>query len=121
MKAEEIRHLLIEGGSLNLEPVLHVDDLSMAIAELDSTKYGPVLREVREEVERDLSVLEKALDRHIITRMNELVRFYPLSIATPISYALKKEAEVRKLKAIAKLIEDGARPEVIKGIVGEEV
>lgn len=121
MKAEEIRRLLIEGGSLNLEPVLHVDDLSMAIAELDSTKYGPVLREVREEVERDLSVLEKALDRHIITRMNELVRFYPLSIATPISYALKKEAEVRKLKAIAKLIEDGARPEVIKGIVGEEV
>ena len=120
MKAEEIRPLLLEGGSVNLEPVLHVDDLGMAIAELDSTKYGPILREVREDVERDLSVLERALDRHIIDRMNELVRFYPLSIATPISYALKKEAEVRKLKAIAKLIEDGVMPEVIKGLVGEE-
>ncbi len=119
MKADEIRSLLLKGGSVKLESVLHVEDLSMAIAELDSTQYGPLIREVREEVERDLSALERAFDGYMIRRMSELVRFYPLSIATPLSYALKKEAEVRKLKAIAKLIEDGVRPEMIKELTGE--
>jgi len=119
MSAEEIRPLLLEGGSINLEPMLHVDDLSMAIAELDSTRYGPVVRNVREELERDLGVLDRALDRYIIEKLGELVRFYPLSMATPVVYALKKEAEVKKLKAIAKLIEDGVEPERIKQLVGE--
>jgi len=119
MKAEEIRSLLLEGGSVNLEPILHVEDFGMAIAELDSTKYGAIIREVREDVERDLSVLERAFDNYVLKRMNELVRFYPLSIATPLYYAIKKEAEVKKLKAIAKLIEDGVRPETIKELVGE--
>ncbi len=119
MPAEAIKPLVIPGGTIKLEPLMHVDDLSMALAELDSTKYGRVIRDVREEVERDLSVLEKALERHILERINELNRFYPLSVAAPISYILQKEREVRKLRAIAKLIEDGVHPEKIKTMVGE--
>jgi V/A-type H+-transporting ATPase subunit C len=119
MSAEEIRPMLIPGGSVKLDPLLHVDDLSMALAELDSTKYGPVIREVREEVERDLGVLERALERHIIERLNELNRFYPLSVAAPLSYILQKEREVRKLRAIAKLISDGLPPERIKELAGD--
>jgi len=119
MSAEEIRPMLIPGGSVKLDPLLHVDDLSMALAELDSTKYGPVIREVREEVERDLGVLERALERHIIERLNELNRFYPLSVAAPLSYILQKEREVRRLRAVAKLISDGLPPERIKELAGD--
>ena len=118
MSAELIRPMLIPGGSVKLDPLLHVDDLSMALAELDTTRYGAVIREVREEVERDLGVLERALERHIIERMNELNRFYPLSVATPLAYILQKEREVRKLRAIAKLISDGLPPERIKELAG---
>ncbi|NJE42990.1 V-type ATP synthase subunit C [Thermococcus sp. GR6] len=119
MGAEEIKPLIIPGGTIKLDSILHVDDLSMALAELDSTRYGAVIRDVREEVERDLSVLERALDRHIRERMNELTRFYPLSVATSLSYILQKEREVRKLRAIAKLIDDGVEPERIKEFVGD--
>lgn len=121
MSAEEIKPLLIPGGRLgrSLEAILHVDDLSMALAELDSTSYGKVIRDVRDEVEKDLSVLERTLERHIRERMNELTRFYPLSVATPLSYILQKESEVKKLRAIAKLIDDGLKPEMIKEIVGD--
>ncbi len=119
LSAEEIKPMLIQGGSVRLDPLLHVDDLSMALAELDSTKYGPVIRDVREEVERDLGVLEKTLDGYILERMNELNRFYPLSVAAPLGYILQKEREVRKLRAIAKLISDGLRPERIKELAGD--
>ncbi|ASJ06295.1 V-type ATP synthase subunit C [Thermococcus pacificus] len=119
MSAEEIEPMLIPGGSVRLDPLLHIDDLSMALAELDSTKYGQVIRGVREEVERDLGVLEKALDGYILERMNELNRFYPLSVAVPLGYILQKEREVRKLRAIAKLISDGIPPERIKELAGD--
>ncbi|WP_297501007.1 V-type ATP synthase subunit C [Thermococcus sp.] len=119
MSADEIQTFLIPGGTVNLEPAIHVDSLDMALAELDSTKYGPVIRSVREEIEKDLSVLERALEDHIIERVAELDRFYPLSIATPLLYILKKEREVRKLRAMAKLIGDGLNPEEIKHVVGE--
>ncbi len=119
LSAEEIRPMLIPGGSVKLDPLLHVEDLSMALAELDSTKYGPVIRDVREEVEKDLGVLERVLEEHIIERMNELNRFYPLSVATPLGYVLQKEREVRKLRAIAKLISDGLPPERIKELAGD--
>ena len=118
MSAEEIKPLLITGGSLKLDPMLHVEDLGMALAELDGTKYGSVVRDVREEIEKDLSVLEKALEDHIVARMNELTRFYPLSVATPLNYIVRKDREVRKLRAIAKLISDGMPADRIKGILG---
>jgi len=119
LSAEEIRPMLIPGGTVNLEPLLHVEDLGMALAELDSTKYGAVIRDVRERVEGDLSVLERAIESYISERMSELDRFYPLSVATPLSYILKKEAEIRRLRAIAKLIDDGVKPERIKELLGE--
>ncbi|ASI99188.1 V-type ATP synthase subunit C [Thermococcus celer] len=119
MSAEELRSLIIPGGSVKLDPLLHVEDLSMALAELDSTRYGKVIRDVREEVERDLSVLERTLEDYILRRMKELARFYPLSVATPLGYILQKEREVRKLGAMAKLIEDGVHPERIKELVGD--
>lgn len=122
LKAEVIRPSLIPGGTLNrktLDTLLNVDDLGMALAELDSTKYGGVIRNVREEVERDLSILDRELERYIRQRISELTRFYPLSVAAPLNFILRKEAEVKKLKAIAKLIEDGIPPERIKDIVGE--
>ncbi len=119
LSAEEIRPMLIPGGSVKLDPLLHVEDLGMALAELDSTRYGPVIRDVREEVERDLGVLERALEGYIIERMNELNRFYPLSVATPLGYVLQKGREVKKLRAIAKLISDGLPPERIKELAGD--
>ncbi|WP_297418631.1 V-type ATP synthase subunit C [Thermococcus sp.] len=119
LPAEEIRPMLIPGGSIKLESLLHVEDLGMALAELDSTKYGPVIRDVREEVERDLGVLEKVLNGYMLKRMNELNRFYPLSVAAPLVYILQKEREVKKLRAIAKLISDGLQPERIKELVGD--
>ncbi|WP_297467931.1 V-type ATP synthase subunit C [Thermococcus sp.] len=119
LSAEEIKPMLIPGGTVKLDSLLHVDSFDMALAELDSTKYGPVIRDVREEIEKDLSVLERALNDYIIERISELERFYPLSIATPLSYILRKEREMRKLRAIAKLIENGVKPERIKELVGE--
>lgn len=120
LPGEAIKPHLIPGGSVKLDPALNVDDLGMALAELDSTKYGKVLRDVRERAENDLSVVENALWEHLLRRMGELTRFYPLSVATPLAYIMKKEREVRKLKAVAKLIADGVEPERIKAIIGEE-
>ncbi|MBO8174058.1 MAG: V-type ATP synthase subunit C [Thermococcus sp.] len=121
--ADKIRPFLIPGGSLNqriLDTLMHVEDLSMALAELDSTKYNEVLREVREGLESgDLDAFNKAFERYIKRKINELTRFYPLSVAIPLNYILAKESEIRKLKAIAKLIEDKIKPESIKAIVGE--
>ena len=119
LSAEEIKPMLIPGGTIKLDPILHVDSPDMALAELDSTKYGKVIRDVREDIENDLSVLERALNEYILDKISELERFYPLSIATPLSYILKKEREIRKLRAIAKLIENGVEPERIKELVGE--
>ena len=121
--ADKIKPFLIPGGSLNqrtLDTLMHVEDLSMALAELDSTKYSEVLREVREGIESgDLDAFDKAFERYIKRKISELTRFYPLSVAIPLNYILAKESETRKLKAIAKLIEDRIKPESIKAIVGE--
>jgi len=121
--ADKIKSSLIPGGSLNqriLDTLMHVEDLSMALAELDSTKYSEVLREVREGLEGgDLDAFNKAFERYIKRKISELTRFYPLSVAIPLNYILEKESEIRKLKAIAKLIEDKIKPESIKAIVGE--
>jgi V/A-type H+-transporting ATPase subunit C len=119
MPADTVKAMIIPGGSVKLDTVIHVDSLDMALAELDSTKYGEVIREVREEIEDNLSALERALDGYILERISELDRFYPLSIASPLLYVLKKEREIRKLRAIAKLIESGLEPERIKELVGE--
>ncbi|ASJ01903.1 V-type ATP synthase subunit C [Thermococcus profundus] len=121
LSGEAIKPHLIPGGSVRLDTALNVDDLGMALAELDSTKYGRALRDVRERIERDLSLVEVVLRDHLMKRMGELTRFYPLSVATPLAYVMKKEREIRKLKAIAKLIADGVEPERIKAIItGEE-
>ncbi|ALM75771.1 V-type ATP synthase subunit C [Thermococcus barophilus] len=121
--ADKIKPFLIPGGSLSqrvLDTLMHVEDLSMALAELDSTKYNEVLREVREGLESgDLDVFNKAFERYIKRKISKLTRFYPLSVAIPLNYILAKESEIRKLKAIAKLIEDRIKPEDIKALVGE--
>lgn len=123
LSAEKIRPSIMEGGTLRgraLETLMNVEDLSMALAELDSTKYGLILRENREALETgDLGALEKAFERFIMEKMNELTRFYPLSVAVALNYILLKEREIRKLKATAKLLEDGIEAEKIKEIVGE--
>lgn len=124
LSADKIRKALIPGGKINrrtLETLLNVEDIEMALAELDSTEYSPILRDVRDKVVGDISAFERAFDKYIQQKMAEFTRFYPLSIATPVSYILQKESEIRRLKAIAKLIEDGLKPEIIKGIVGEQL
>ena len=120
--AEELRNSLIPGGKIKrktLETLANMEDVEMVLAELDSTEYSGIIREYREEIVEDISAFERAFDRYILQRMAELTRFYPLSIAVPLSYILQKESEIRKLKAIAKLIEDGVKPEIIKKAVGE--
>ncbi len=122
LKADVVKSFLIPGGTINkkiLETLLNVEDLSMALAELDSTKYGGIIKNVREEIETDLSVLGREFDRYIRDRLKELTRFYPLSVAIPLNFILQKEVEIKKLKAIAKLIEDDIFPEKIKEIIGE--
>jgi V/A-type H+-transporting ATPase subunit C len=120
LPAEAIRDHIIPGGSIKLDPVLNVDDLSIALAELDSTKYGKVLRDVREKIEGNIGIAERTLNEYLLRRMQELTKFYPLSVATPLAYILEKEMEVKKLKALAKLIADGMKPEEIKAIIGGE-
>lgn len=119
LPAEEIKEMLVPGGTIELDPILNVDSFEMALAGLESTKYGHIIRSAREEIERDLNALERALNDYMITKVSELERVYPLSIATPLSYVLMKEREVRKLRAIAKLVENGVKPERIKELVGE--
>ncbi|BAD85789.1 archaeal/vacuolar-type H+-ATPase, subunit C [Thermococcus kodakarensis KOD1] len=119
LSAKEIRSMLIPGGSLDVEPLLHIDSIEMTLAQLDSTEYGEFIRKVREEAEKDISVIERAFDEHLIKKVTEFDRFHPLSIAAPLAYVLKKEREVRKLRAMVKLIGDGLEPEVIKEFVGE--
>ncbi|WP_010479439.1 V-type ATP synthase subunit C [Thermococcus zilligii] len=120
LPAETVRGHLIPGGKVKLESVLNVDNLEMALAELDSTRYGRVLRDVREEIGKNIGIAENALNDYLISRMRELARFYPLSVATPIVYILEKEKEVRKLRTLAKLIGDGMPPEKIKARIGGE-
>ncbi len=120
LPAEEARKSIIPGGSIKLDTMLNVDDIGMALAELDSTRYGKVIRDVRDRIEEDLSVLENVLRKHALDRMKELTRFYPLSVATPLTYVLEKEREVQKLKALTKMIADGVEPERIKAILGGE-
>lgn len=120
--ADKLRDSLILGGKIKrktLEALANMEDVEMVLAELDSTEYSGIIREHREEILEDISAFERAFDRYILQRMAELTRFYPLSIAVPLSYILQKESEIRKLKAIAKLIEDGVKPEIIKKVVGE--
>ncbi len=116
-----IREHLIPGGSVDLDTVLNIDDLNMVLAELDSTKYGKVLKENKERIEKDITAVESVLWSYLLRRVGDLTRFYPLSIATPLNYILKKEREIKKLKAMAKLIADGVEPEKIKEILGEEL
>lgn len=83
LSAKEIRSMLIPGGSLDVEPLLHIDSIEMTLAQLDSTEYGEFIRKVREEAEKDISVIERAFDEHLIKKVTEFDRFHPLSIAAP--------------------------------------
>ncbi len=116
---EVIEKFVLPGGKLRLEPLINAEDLGMALAELDSTEYGKVIWEVRETIEKDLTVIEPVLSRYVLRRIKDMERFYPLSVATAVAYVLEKEEEVRKLKAIAKLIHDGFEPDRIKELVSE--
>ncbi|AFK21933.1 V-type ATP synthase subunit C [Pyrococcus sp. ST04] len=123
MPSEEIKKLIIEGGSLSkvtLDAMINAEDPIMAIGELEGTKYGEIIREVREDIEQGrLDTVEIALRKFMIARMKELAQFYPLSVAVALAYILEREREIRKLKAVAKLLSDGIRAEKIKQIVGE--
>ncbi|AEH25238.1 V-type ATP synthase subunit C [Pyrococcus yayanosii] len=123
LSAEYIRRNLIPGGYLGektLEALANTEDAAMALGELEETRYSEVVKETREAIEKgDIGAVEKALLRFIKRRMRELSQFYPLSVAVALAYLLEREAEVRKLKAIAKLIEDGVPPEKIRELVGE--
>ncbi|MDK2869934.1 MAG: V/A-type H+/Na+-transporting ATPase subunit [Pyrococcus sp.] len=123
INAEKLKTMLIPGGSISrniLEGMISAEDPLMALTELEKTKYAEVVKNSREVVEKgDISIVEKQLRRYIQQRMKELSQFYPLSVAVALSYMLQKEYEIRKLKAIARLIADGIRPERIKEIVGE--
>ncbi|WP_297523499.1 V-type ATP synthase subunit C [Thermococcus sp.] len=118
LPGEEIRKSLVPGGTLKLDSALNVEDLGMALAELDSTKYGPVIRSVREEAEKDVSAVRDALEDYLLQRVGELTKFYPLSIATALSYILRKEREMRRLRALIRLVASGFSPERIKAIIG---
>ncbi|AEC51750.1 V-type ATP synthase subunit C [Pyrococcus sp. NA2] len=123
LSPEEIRNLIIPGGSLSrstIEAMINSEDVMMALGELEGSRYGEVLKDVREAIEEGkIEKVEEALKKYMIKRMKELSQFYPLSVAVALAYLLEREEEVRKLKAIAKLIEDKVKPEKIKEIVGE--
>ncbi|MFA4641123.1 V-type ATP synthase subunit C [Pyrococcus kukulkanii] len=123
MHPENLKRLIIEGGSLSratLDAMVNAEDHIMAMGELEGTKYGQVIRDVREELESgNLEAIERAIRRYRLTRMKELAQFYPLSVGVALTYILEREMEVRKLRAIAKLIVDGVKPEKIKELVGE--
>lgn len=84
-------------------------------------EYGEFIRKVCEEVEKDISVIERVFDEYLIKKVMEFDRFYLFSIVVFFVYVFKKEREVRKFRVMVKFIGDGFEFEVIKEFVGEVV
>jgi V/A-type H+-transporting ATPase subunit C len=111
--------LLVDGGSLPsrlLAEVAAARDVEAMVRLLQETPYGNLLQGLLEKYRQsgNASVLERALEEHLVLKGIRMFHRDPLSIAIPIGYVWAKSNEVANLRLIAQGRALGWPPEAIR-------
>jgi V/A-type H+-transporting ATPase subunit C len=112
-----------EIASWKFEELTEVDSVSQVISGLEGTSYFEVLKESIEQYNKNSSVqiLETALDGLFLKRMRDISMENYISIGPTIRFLVSKEFETLNLKIIAKGVDEGLPPELIKNFLVMEV
>ena len=104
----------------DLKSIVTAEDISIAHNILSRTPYAPVLEAhmAALEQDKDVAVVERALNAMIILKGREVAMLNPLGIGPSIGYLAQKQDEVRRLKTIAIGAFGGISPDKIKQYVG---
>lgn len=110
---------LVDGGSLPsrlLAEVAAARDIEAMVRLLQETPYGSLLQGRLEKYRQsgNASVLERALEEHLVLKGVRMFHRDPLSIAIPIGYVWAKSNEVANLRLIAQGRALGWPPEAIR-------
>ncbi|MFQ5574765.1 MAG: ATP synthase A1 subunit C [Terriglobia bacterium] len=110
----------IEGGKhidkSKFESLLQSDEAADVAAGVENTPYGPPLAEVQAAYMKTgvLSVIERSLERFLVTQNIKLFRADPLSIALIVAYVWAKYNEVVNLRVIVRGKSLGMPPDRIE-------
>lgn len=111
------KELLINGGTLKVDLLSSVQTLSDLSNMLEGSKFQDYILPYIKGDEPDLNSCVHALDEFIATRSKRFSYLYPLSILPVLDYLLKKEREVRNLRAIVRGKQIGLSNEKIEELV----
>jgi vacuolar-type H+-ATPase subunit C/Vma6 len=92
-----------------LEQMCESNDVTEIIAELEGTKYYPIIKDLVPDYEkkRDVSPFEIALDRFLLRLMIEIAIQHTVTAGPTIRYVVSREYETRNLKTILHGLEEG--------------
>ncbi|MHC1610180.1 MAG: V-type ATPase subunit [Candidatus Methanospirareceae archaeon] len=111
--AEEIRRFLMEFEvEMDYEDS---EDVKVLLERLRETRYSYLIEDVREEL--DLMEMEKRIDEAVLRKGKEISTSETFGLGPIIGFLVMKEAEIRNIRLIAKLKEEGLGPEKIKELL----
>jgi len=111
------KELLISGGTLKVDLLSSVQSLSDLSNILEGTKFQEyIIPYIKEEIP-DLNSCVHALDEFVANRSKRFSYLYPLSVLPVLDFLLKKEREVRNLRAIVRGKQTGLSIEKIEELV----
>jgi V/A-type H+-transporting ATPase subunit C len=104
----------------DLKSIVSAEDITIALTVLSNTPYAPIFEQhmAALEKDKDLSMVERALNTMIIGKGREVATLNPLGIGPSIGYLAQKQNEVRRLKTVVIGAFEGISPDKIKRYVG---
>jgi V/A-type H+-transporting ATPase subunit C len=108
--AEEIRRFLIE---FEVERVYEESkEMNEFLERLKETRYSYLIEDVRGEL--DIMEMEKEIDEAVLREVEEISTSETFGLGPILGFLMMKEAEMRDIRLIAKLKEEGFSPDRIK-------
>ena len=110
--------LLIAGGTLALEPLAATHSIDDVLAALEGTPFHGLLQPPLAKIaKRGLNPVVLVLEQYLAARAARFSYLYPLSLLPIIDYLLRKEREMRNLRAIVRGRELGLARERIEELL----
>ncbi len=104
----------------DLKSIVSAEDITIALTVLANTPYAPIFEKhmATLEKDKDLSVVERALNTMTIRKGRDIAILNPLGMGPSIGYLAQKQDEIRRLKTVVVGAFEGISPDKIKQYVG---
>jgi len=113
MEIENVEELLVEGGYevplWKLKQMMEARSIEEAIAQLEGTSYYQEIRDLR-----TVKDVERALERYMLKRAEEIARTYYSSAGPTVWFPLAKEYEARNIRALLLGVMKNVRKEFVR-------